>query len=436
VVKEPEPETESLPEPQPLFPEGPEPDYFERQGVGLVVVGMPLSHRDRAAQSLGVESEWIRWLPSATAAEAFLSDHRGSTFVLLLTPGIKREDAFGMAEYVARMDPATGTVLLADSPNEDFMLAALRSGVREVVDATLPESELAQVLDRALEGSARIRSTRGTSLFEPAQGSGTIISLFSSKGGTGKTFLVTNLAVALSTRSRADTAVVDLNLGFGDAVSYFGAEPPLDLAGLTALPERTDRLSMRQAGLQVGDHLWAYATQPDSMNAGRLSGEAVANILRALQRNFAYTVVDTPPVYDEQALAALDLADVICLTASLDVVSVRHLSSAFNTLLSLGIPPGRLLVVLNRANSKVKLSKTDVEHVLRFQADALIPSNRLVPLSLNRGRPVYLEEPKSDVSKVIGSLAKRIYGLYPHEAEVPNEQDPVQLLRRGRFRKL
>jgi pilus assembly protein CpaE len=397
---------------------------------------MPLSHRDRAAEALGVEPERVRWLPSATAAEAFLSDHRGSTFILLLTPRIKREDAFGMAEYVARLDPATGMVLLGDRSDEGFLLAALRAGVREVVEPTAPVTELAQALERVMDGSARIRSTRGTRLMEPAQGGGTIISLFSSKGGTGKTFLAANLAVALAAQSRADTAVLDLDLALGDTVSYFGAEAPLDLDGLAGLSERSDRVALRRAGLQVGDHLWAYAAQPESVSSSRLSGEAVAKTLRTLQRTFAYTVVDTAPVYDEQALAALDLADAICLVTALDVVAVRHLSSAFNTLLSLGIPPARFLVVLNRADSRVKLSTSDVEHVLRFQADALIPSSRLVPLSLNRGRPVYLDEPKSNVSKSIGALAARIRRLYPQVAEFPDAEPPEGPARRGFFRKL
>ena len=431
-----EPEPEPAPEPQPLVPLiDEESDFFERAGVGLLVVGMPTSYRDRAAEALGVEPGRVRWLPSATAAEAFLSDGRGSTFVLLLTPRVKRGDAFGMAEYVGRLDPATGMVLLGDRSDEGLLLAAMRAGIREVVEPTAPVSELRQALERVIDGSARIRSTRGTGLLEPAQGGGSIISLFSSKGGIGKTFIAANLAAALAAQSRVDTAVLDLDLTMGDAVSYFGAEAPLDAEGFARLAERSDRVPMRRAGLQVGDHLWAYAAKPDSVSSNGLPGEAVAKVLRALQRTFGYIVVDTAPAYNEQSLAALDLADVICLVNALDVVSVRHLSSAFNTLMSLGIAPARFLVVLNRADSKVKLSVSDVERVLRFRADALIPSSRLVPLSLNKGRPVYLDAPKSSVSKSIGALAERIGRLYPHVAELPDLEFAAGRPRRSLFRK-
>jgi Flp pilus assembly CpaE family ATPase len=436
-IQAPEPAVETASELAPLVPTGTDQEFFERSGVGLVVVGIPVSARDWAAKALGVAPEQIRWLSSATAVEAFMADHRDSTFVLLVTPGVKRKDVFGMADYVTRLNPATGTILLGDPTDEAFVLSSLRAGVREVVDPAISGAELAQVLERVLEGSARIRASRGSPIQEAGAGTGTIISVFSTKGGTGKTFLATNLAVALAAQSHADTAVFDLNFALGDAVSYFGAEPPLDLDGLRELADgNEDRIAIRRKGLQVGDHIWAYATQPDSVGQVRPSGETVVSLLRMFRRMFAYTVVDTTREYDEQALAALDLADVVCLVTVLDVVSVRHLSSAYNTLLSLGIPSHRLLVVLNRADSRVQLSASDVQHVLKFHADAHISSSRLVPLSLNRGRPIYLDEPKSTVSKGIGDLAGRIMHLHPQAAEFPPLEPSMETSRLGLFRKL
>jgi pilus assembly protein CpaE len=340
-----------------------------------------------------------------------------------------------MARYVARQDPAAGTILLGDRSEEGLLLTALRAGIREVVDPAASGPELAQALNRVLDSSARIRTTRAAPVTASHRAAGTIISLFSSKGGTGKTFLAANLAVALAEQSGADTAVVDLNLGMGDALSYFGAEARLDLEGLASIPDLEDHVAIRRAGLQVGDHLWAYATRSDSLASAPLSTEAVAKLLSTLQRDFAYTVVDTAPVYDDLALAALDLADLICLVTSLDVVAVRHLSTDYNTLLALGIPSARFLIVLNRSNSKVKLSTSDVQQVLRFHADALIPSSQLVPLSLNAGRPLYLDQPKSGVSKGIGALAEHIRGLRAQAPESPDTANPLEARRQGLFRK-
>ena len=91
----------------------------------------------------------------------------------------------------------------------------------------------------------------------------------------------------------------------------------------------------------------------------------------------------------------------------LDVVGVKHLSKALDTLLSIGLPRERFRVVLNRADSKVGLDAADVERVMKIQVDAMIPSSRLVPTSLNKGRPVVLDEPTSEVSVGVRNLAAK-----------------------------
>ena len=48
----------------------------------------------------------------------------------------------------------------------------------------------------------------------------------------------------------------------------------------------------------------------------------------------------------------------------------------------------KLKLVLNRANSKVKLDVGEVERTLQIKADCLIPSDIVVPQSVNKGVPV------------------------------------------------
>ena len=121
--------------------------------------------------------------------------------------------------------------------------------------------------------------------------------------------------------------------------------------------------------------------------------------------------MDASADYTDLALSCFDLSDAICLVTALDVVGVKHLSKALDTLVGIGIPRDRFRIVLNRADSKVGLDSSDVERVMKIQVDTMIPSSRLVPMSLNRGKPVYLEEPNSDVTKSIRELATRLTGV-------------------------
>jgi pilus assembly protein CpaE len=115
---------------------------------------------------------------------------------------------------------------------------------------------------------------------------------------------------------------------------------------------------------------------------------------------------------------------------------VKHLSKALDTLISIGLPRERFRIVLNRADSKVGLDAADVERVMQIQVDAMIPSSRLVPTSLNKGRPVYVEEPGSDVANSLRSLAKRFVGASTERVEAPEgELVGANGRRKGVFRR-
>ena len=233
--------------------------------------------------------------------------------------------------------------------------------------------------------------------------------MFSSKGGSGKTFLTTNLATAIAQVTGEDVAVVDLDVDMGDVFTYFGREPSASIVDLMALGEGADSEQIRSIGVEVAPHTWSFGAPPDPA-AEAPAGEAIGKFLRAIRSEFDYVVVDASVDYSDSALVCFDLSDMICLVTGLDVVGVKHLSKALDTLLTIGLPRERFRVVLNRADSKVGLDASDVERVMKIQVDAMIPSSRLVPTSLNKGRPVVLDEPGSEVSQSITHLAIRFSG--------------------------
>jgi pilus assembly protein CpaE len=143
----------------------------------------------------------------------------------------------------------------------------------------------------------------------------------------------------------------------------------------------------------------------------------MGKILRAMQMHFDLIVIDGPAEYSDQVLAAFDASDLVTIIAGLDVVGIRHLAKAMETLTSIGIPKNKLRVIVNRADSKVGLTVADVERVTGIKVDGGIPSSRMVPTALNKGVPVYLDEPGSDVAKSIKKLAEELsYSLLKRPA--------------------
>jgi pilus assembly protein CpaE len=379
--------------------------------ASVVTVGTPQSFRQQVARVLEVESDDVGWVQSPTAAEELLINAYSPIDVLVLSPEVKEPDALGLAEFVGRTSPGTAIVLVRDHTWNGLLPAAMRAGIRDVVDMTQGTDELREAVERAIVWASNLRNAGAVAT---AAGGGKaqrghIVSVFSSKGGSGKTFLTTNLATAIADVTGQDTAVVDLDVDMGDVFTYFGREPSATIHDLMELGEGATGEQIRQVAVEVAPHTWAFGAPPDPA-AEAPAGEAIGKFLRAIRNEFAYVVVDASVDYSDSALVCFDLSDMICLVTGLDVVGVKHLAKALDTLLTIGLPRERFRVVLNRADSKVGLDASDVERVMKISVDAMIPSSRLVPTSLNKGRPVVLDEPSSDVAQSIASLAQRFVG--------------------------
>jgi pilus assembly protein CpaE len=375
--------------------------------ASVVAVGTPQSFRQQIARALEVDTDEIGWVQSATAAEELLINAYNPVDVLVLSPEVKEQDALGLAEFMGRQAPGTAIVLVRDHTWNGLLPAAMRAGIRDVVDMTQGNDELREAVERAVLWATNLRSATGPTREGVAAQRGHVVSVFSSKGGSGKTFLVTNLAASIADITGQDTAVVDLDTDMGDVFTYWGREPIARLDDLMSIGEGGDHERIRDVGVQFDQHVWGYGTPPDPSTEPP-AGEAVGKFLRTLRADFPWVVVDASVDYSDSALVCFDLSDAICLVTPLDVVGVKHLSKALDTLLTIGLPRDRFRVVLNRADSKVGLDSTDVERVMKVEVDVMIPSSRLVPTALNKGRPVVLDEPGSDVSTAVRHLATKL----------------------------
>jgi pilus assembly protein CpaE len=239
-----------------------------------------------------------------------------------------------------------------------------------------------------------------------------VIVVISPKGGSGKTAVSSNLAVALAQRHPGRVAAVDLDLQFGDLATALSLTPERTLAQLartTQIDATTVKLFLTPS--EHGVYLLAGAADP--VDADSVSQSHVSMVLPLLAQDFDYVIVDTAAGLDECTLAAIECATDLLLVSSLDVTSIRSLRKALDTLDTLGVDAERRFV-LNRADAKVGLTPSDAEEAVRMKISCSIPSSREIPLSLNLGTPVTVSEPRAAVAKQMQQLA-HIYA--PAEAK-------------------
>jgi pilus assembly protein CpaE len=242
---------------------------------------------------------------------------------------------------------------------------------------------------------------------------GRIVTVFSPKGGTGKTVTSTNLAAAFAKFEGKRTLLLDLDLQFGDAAIMLGLEPEKTIYDLVVAPGELD--SEKLAGYTTrhpsGLDILPAPVRPE--DAELVTESKLSRLLEVARESYDVIVVDTSPFFHGPMLATLDRTDELLLVCGLDVPTLKNVRLALQTLELLAFPQNRIRVVLNRANSKVGMKRGEVEGALAVKIRFEVPSDRAVPIAVNRGNPAVLAESGADFSKAIREMAK---GLQPAEA--------------------
>lgn len=328
-----------------------------------------------------------------------LDAHPGEDAVVL-GPSVDQDAAFVLSDGMRITRPSLGVVLVRRRIDTPLLVDALRNGVREVVE----ERNLAGVNDSV----RRVRDVAAAMRQRAAHGDGTddgrrgvVVTVFSAKGGCGKTTLASNLAASLADNGRRDVCLVDLDLNFGDVAIVLQLFPAHTLADAVPLLETLDLPAVLALLTPHSPGLSALVAPVEPGSAETVPASLITTILQLLREQFAYVVVDTPPAFTDHVLAAFDQSDLIALLATLDIPALKNLKLTLETLDLLNYPRERLRVVLNRADSKVGLALSEVEKTLRVPIALHIPSSRAVPASINRGVPIMLDDPGHPVSAAI-----------------------------------
>jgi pilus assembly protein CpaE len=243
---------------------------------------------------------------------------------------------------------------------------------------------------------------------------GRLVTVFSPKGGTGKTVIATNLAAAVAKHEAKKALLLDLDLQFGDAAIMLGIEPEKTIYDLVVAPGEldTEKLAGYVTRHACGLDILPAPLRPE--DAELVTEAKLSQLLEVARQSYDIIVVDTSPFFHGPMLATLDRTDELMLVCSLDVPTLKNVRLALQTLELLSFPSERIRLVLNRANSKVGMKPGEVEGALEFKVRFEIPSDRAVPIAVNRGNPAVLANAKADFSRAAREMAK---GIVPAEAE-------------------
>lgn len=330
--------------------------------------------------------------------------------VVLIGPGESPQEAIALATYVQSHDLDTAVVLVVAQMDTGLLRSAIKAGVADVLASSDgPEAAIASVLEADNAASKRrgIPSAQGVPS-APAQPPGKVVTVFSTKGGVGKSVLSTNIAAALANEYKKRTIIVDLDLEFGDVAVMLQLKPTRTIYDAAQSIDRLDAEMLKGFLMAHDSGLKALLAPVRPEEAESVTTVRIAQILDLLKGMADYVVVDTPASLSEVVLTAVERSDIVFAVATLDVPSVKNTKVSLQKLHQLGMNGGSIRLVLNRADSKVWLEPQEIERALADKIVARIPSDRLVPRCVNKGVPVVIDSPKATVARSISALAQQV----------------------------
>jgi pilus assembly protein CpaE len=289
----------------------------------------------------------------------------------------------------------------------------------EALAADVADVVLLPTLTENVAFAIRKAAHAGRPTTETATREGRIVTIFSPKGGTGKTVIASNLAAALAKTAKRRTLLLDLDLQFGDAAIVLGIEPEKTILDLVTAPGELDpdKLAGYTTRHPSGLDLLPAPLRPE--DAELVTEAKLGRLIEVARSSYDAIVVDTSPFFHGPMLATLDRTDELLILCTLDVTTLKNVRLALGTLDLLSFPAARINLVLNFAGNKVGMKPAELEAALERKLRYQVPADRAVPVCVNRGLPAVTAASGSEFAKAMQAIAK---GVLPMEKSSPTRR--------------
>jgi pilus assembly protein CpaE len=236
-----------------------------------------------------------------------------------------------------------------------------------------------------------------------------VVSIFSPKGGVGKTTIAFNLAACLGQMGVA-TALIDGDFQYGDLRTLL--KVPGDVPSILDVPTgRVQEFDVRGAMWRDPAGVDILLAPPRIEMAEMVTARDIEKTISLLRRLYGAVVIDTPSHLSELTLALLDASDVVLSIVTYDSTTIHNSIAAAEIFSSIGYAPERLRYLVNRSDSSGGIGPDELARALGRRPDfEVVSDGRLVVQANNGGMPFVLISPDSAISRDVRRVAQTIVG--------------------------
>ena len=382
----------------------------------LIVDDIPET-RDHLSKLLSFESD-IEVVGSASSgSEALAVASQLQPDIILMDINMPDMDGISATEQLAMRVPTTSVVMMSVQGEADYLRRSMLAGAREFLVKPFSSDELTASIRQVYAREKEKLSRFAVAPIRPGGGSGgrgeqrgTVVAVFSPKGGVGRTTLAVNLAVAAATELGQKAVVMDGSFQFGDVGVLLNLNPKnKSIADLVPELEHGELESIDTFVISHSAGIRVLLAPPTPEMAELITPAGVKRVLEALRADHDLVIVDCSSYFNDTTLAILDSAEVVLTMLSLEITSIKNMRLFLEVAEQLGYEESKVRLVLNRADSTLGIRVSDVEHSIGRRIDHTIVSDgRSVVYALNRGVPFFLSNREAQVSQDVLRLASTL----------------------------
>lgn len=301
-------------------------------------------------------------------------------------------------EYFSKNYPNCKIIVIKENPDVNFIVSAIRSGAKEILNYPIIKSEFYDILNRI---TVSLNNT-----FEK-QDKCKMITVFSNKGGIGKTSIAANLALELATITKENVALIDLNFQFGDITTFMDLQPAFDISYMFDNINTINKDFLFSAMEKYKEtSLYILADAPFFKPSKQITAKQITKFFDILKESFSYIVIDTDSTFEPKTITTLDYSDLIFLVTIINLPALRNCQRCLGLFDKLGYDNNKVQILVNRYMENDEITLDDVETLLKKKIYWKIPNNYFALMaSINKGALLSEINPTSNVAQSYKDLA-------------------------------
>ncbi len=295
-------------------------------------------------------------------------------------------------------DIGVNVIALSEDYTTSNIIQLLRSGAKDFVSKPVLSKDLLVAIVKCTQEDVKV--------LKKSQ----IISVFSNKGGVGKTAIATNLAYEFARLSREKVALVDLNLPIGDVTTFLDIKPIIDISEIVNNNTTSEKNLVFEACQQYKDStLYVLAEPPHIEQSRNLTPNQIVKLFNDLREKFSYIVVDMGTNVDKLNMSILEQSDIVLLVTVINLPLIRNCQRCLDLFSNLEFPEEKIKVIVNRYLENDEITVEDVEKALNKQVYWKIPNNYFTIMSsINKAIPVSEVNENSNITESFTMLASKM----------------------------